>query len=80
MESPKGFVTPLDPLLESCLLLKLFLFVSTNKSGWSGSPSRLLVRLSVLSAPENLEDGKMYLLVPAYPGCPVPDKVYRAVT
>ena len=33
-----------------------------------GSPSRLLVHLPVLShfAPE---DGEMYLLVPAHPGC-----------
>jgi len=28
-------------------------------------------------APENPEDGEMYLLVPAHPGCP--DKVQRAV-
>jgi len=28
-------------------------------------------------APENPEDGEMYILVPAHPGCP--DKVQRAV-
>jgi len=41
-------------------------------SGWSGSPSRLLVHLPVLSSfsRENPEDGEMYLLVPAHPGCP----------
>jgi len=40
--------------------------------GWGGSPSRLLVLcLCYLHfAPENPEDGEMYLLVPAHLGCP----------
>ena len=41
-------------------------------------PDCLYVCLCYLHfAPENPEDGEMYLLVPAHPGCP--DKVQRAV-
>jgi len=42
--------------------------------GWQ---SIRIAGASVCVAPENPEDGEMYLLVLAHPGCP--DKVQRAV-
>jgi len=41
-----------------------------HPSGWQ-SIQIVVVRLCYLHfAPENAEDGEMYLLVPAHPGCP----------